>query len=337
MIADLEAMAEDGFWTLALANFTAVMPARKGWYAPLEKLAKELAGGIGPQGIPRGSGDIQPWTPPVKTPIDYPEGKNLQTRIPLDYVPKLETSHSGGELFTVAEYYGTDLNTPDCDDDHWPGRHADAGWDRSRCWPVCRHTGDQCPTHPRPQESVREVVRQWVPIPDPEPADTLPGDIGINAMSFDDKWWLDTMPLPDFAMVGWTQLDNAIDADDNGMNVAGTLQRGEYWREQDRKHRKASAPKLSTEDASQPPRPLRDSLAGLRGRKCKNCLRLVPEDLHGNALYCRKRCRTYSGNVTRRGLVGTVDVGTELSSYAVAGKRVGIDTDNLSITMLLAG
>jgi hypothetical protein len=209
------------------------------------------------------------------------------------------------------------------------------------------------------------VVRQWVPIPDPEPADTLPGDIGINAMSFDEKPWLDTMPIEDFAMVGWTQLANATGADDNGKNVAGTLQPGEYWREQDRKHRKASAaPRPATEEpwrsvrfaaidgtpldldslelTTSGPQPAEDSLTlWLRNRRlCKNCFRhfLMPDDeVRANTRYCSERCRNRSEYASRHGQVGTVRRGVELSSFAVDGKRVGIDTDDLGFARLLVG
>jgi hypothetical protein len=82
----------DDLWRDAMDSFTAEMPLREGKYAPIEKQAKEWAGGFG-------EGE-QPWipvrtaeklfdangtrylVPPVKAQIIYPEGKNLPTGIP---------------------------------------------------------------------------------------------------------------------------------------------------------------------------------------------------------------------------------------------------------------
>jgi len=230
--------------------FTAVMPVRRGWDADLEKQAKDLAGGVGRH-------DIQGWIPPVKTPIVYPPGKNLQTKIPLE---------SSWNEFQ-------------------PG-----------CYPVCRHTPDQCPTHPQyPAKS------SWArpPVPSPE-GHRLPDETVVNKMTFDENPWLDSAPLDVQAKAGYTNFHNDLIAE-------GDLLPGEYWAEGDRQHRKAlSAPKLCTSDVSRPPKPLRDSVASLRGRQCRNCLGRIPEDAHGRVEVCSERCRNRSEYIRSSGQVGTV-------------------------------
>lgn len=49
--------------------FTDEMPCRSKEYGPIEKLARDLADGVDLD-------DYQPWIPPVKMPIMYPEEKN---------------------------------------------------------------------------------------------------------------------------------------------------------------------------------------------------------------------------------------------------------------------
>lgn len=312
-----------------------VMPLGYGEHKPTEKLAKELAGGVGWH-------DNQPWEhPPLRERIDYPPSKNRQTKIPLmsDWTP-----------FT--------------------GRQG--------CYPVCRHTPDQCPTKPSYVFSLGQGGAppapkvEYVSIPDPEPADTLPGDIGINPMSFDDKPWLDTMPLEEFAKVGYTNYSNDLASNEAPFvkelpYQPGTIKPGDFWREEDRKHRKAAPVKATTTlpDAAMLDRLERYKLwaeadrvgttvPGVKrvedheydiptqrypGRLCSNCLRgyeLEPQQ-RTKTRYCSERCRNQSENTRRRGLVGTVKAGVELSSLAVEGRRIGIDTDDLGFSRLLAG
>ena len=312
----------------ALKYFTDEMPCRRGDYNPIEKLAKELAGGIGPQGIPRGSGDIQLWIPPVKTPIDYPEGKNRQTAIPLGY-DGAEAIHAEVALTSVTEYYGTDLTSVTDFDDHWPGLSGGFKWNRTRCWPVCHHSCDRCPTKPDYHYITGSPGRNKPPIPDPK-GHRLPDETVINKMTFDEQPWLDTAPLDVQAKAGYTNFGNDLDAEGNPLP-------GEYWAEEDRQHRKASAPKLCSADASRPPKPLRDSVASLRGRQCRNCLGRIPEDAHGKVRYCSERCRNRSEYVTGSGQAGTVNPGIELSTFSVDRKRIGIDTDDRGFYRLLVG
>ena len=65
------------------------IPLRFGECKPLEKIAKDLAGGVGWH-------DSQPWIPPIKVVIDYPVNKNRQTSIPYmfdwsPFMPKRKT------------------------------------------------------------------------------------------------------------------------------------------------------------------------------------------------------------------------------------------------------
>jgi len=240
-----------------------VIPLRCGEYKPIEKLAKELAGGVGPH-------DSQPWIPPVKTPINYPVGKNRQTSIPFvfDWSP----------------------------------------------WTPERKTA-------QPKRWKRPSI------PDPE-GHKLPDGSVINPLSFDDQPWLDSAPIDEQAKVGYTNSSNDLIA-------VGNPSPGEFWAEDDRRHRAAKAPKAA--DASQPPKRLTDSLASLRGRQCRNCLGRIPEDAHGKTRHCSDRCRDRSKYIRRRGGAGTVSPGVELSSFAVDGKRVGIDTGDLGFRRLLSG
>ncbi|WP_373234439.1 hypothetical protein [Mycobacterium marinum] len=264
--------------------------------------------------------DIE-WVPPQRPRIVYPEGKNRPTKIPLE-----------------ANWYSP----------------------RRECHPVCRHTPDQCPT--KPQYPTRTTWGQsWVRSPDPEGGDKLPESFmvrEVNVMAFDDRPWLEGAPTELLAKIGYTQHDNNVKADKGGMaaaevwhsgrlgvsNIKGvtvtrraewTAHRPGTWDEWDRDQRKAGPAKLSTADASQPPRAdLTDSLLRLRGRECRNCLRRLDEDAHGRVRYCSERCRNAAENARRRGLVGTVGVGDELGYAAAramtlvkwqAGVRRGLD------------
>lgn len=142
----------------ALKYFTGEMPLRSGDHKPTEKDAKDLAGGVGWH-------DSQPWIPPVKTPIVYPEGKKTR-QLP---VP-MESAWSTFE----------------------PG-----------CYPVCRHTADQCPTKPQYRDKDQWEWRRpgqrvaLPPIPNPEGHRMPEGSAVqvINKMTFDEKPWLDTAPI----------------------------------------------------------------------------------------------------------------------------------------------
>lgn len=166
------------------------------------------------------------------------------------------------------------------------------------------------------------------PIPDPE-GHQLPDGSVINKMTFDEKPWLDSAPVEVQAKVGYTNFANDLVR-------TRDLKQGQFWAAEDRKHREAKQARAA--DASQPP-PARipDSLESFHGRRCKNCLRRVPEDAHGKVRYCSERCRNRSEYASRMGLAGTVQPGIELSSFAVDGKRVGLDTDELGFSRLLAG
>jgi hypothetical protein len=148
----------------------------------------------------------------------------------------------------------------------------------------------------------------------------------INLMTFDDQPWLDTAPLEVQAKAGYTNFVNDLSA-------TRDLAPGEYWAKEDRKHRKAGPQRAA--DASQPPTRVKDSLANLRGRLCRSCLGRVPEHEHGRVRYCSERCRNRSEYARSSGQVGTVSPGIELSSFAVDGKRIGIDTDDLGFSRLL--
>lgn len=88
---------------MTLKYFTGEIPLRSGECWETEKLAKDCPDRAGARLGGVGRYDNQPWTPPVKTPIVYPEGKSLQARIPLEF--------------------------------DW------SPFESRRCWPVCRHTG----------------------------------------------------------------------------------------------------------------------------------------------------------------------------------------------------
>jgi hypothetical protein len=270
------------------------MPLRSGDHKPTEKLAKDLAGGVGWH-------DSQPWTPAVKTPIVYPPGKNRQTKITLE------------SDWTFA---------------------SEETLKRRKCWPVCRHTGDQCPTKPTyPQgwdaTGAKDTGRtDAVRLPEPEGHQLPSGDQEtVNVQKFDPKPWLDTAPLEVQAKAGYTNFHNDLIAD-------APILPHTTWPDRIRLHRNGP-PRRATEDASVPPEPLKDSLKGLRGRQCRNCLRRVPEDAHGKVRYCSDRCRHRGEYARRRGQAGTVGPGIELSSFAVDGKRVGIDTEDLGFSRLL--
>ncbi|OBY33101.1 hypothetical protein ACT18_04575 [Mycolicibacter kumamotonensis] len=246
-----------------------MMPLRQGDYAPLERQAKQLAGGVERH-------DSQPWVPPIKVAIDYPVNKNRQTRIPdqFDWSPFMPKRKAAAYL----------------DPKPWPAP------------PIPKPEG-----HRMPEGFAVQVV---------------------NQMSFDDKPWLDSAPIDVQAKAGYTNFANDLAA-------KGNPKPGEFWAEDDRKHRIAKRPKAA--DASQPPpKRLTDSLASLRGRLCRNCLGRIPADTHGKVRYCSDRCRDRGKYIRRRGEAGTVSPGVELSSYAVGGKRFGIDTDDMGFPRLLA-
>lgn len=327
---------------MTLKHFTAEMPLRSGDHKPTEKLAKDLAGGVGWH-------DSQPWEhQPLRERIHYPPRKDRQTRIPLE-----------------SSWKDTEPN--------------EATLRRRGCWPVCRHTADQCPTKPE-----YDARSSWAPpIPNPE-GHRLPkgmrfkGQWVINTMTFDDRPWLDSAPIEVQSKAGYPNFTNDVAAlekatekgllrtDDLGRWYRKDWGPGDFWAREDRKHRKASAPpKLSTADASQPPDPrlldradewLRmtpeqkqerraqgdtfpyfppDSLSSLRGRRCKSCLGRMPDQARTKVRYCTERCRNRSENAQRRGLAGTISSDIELSSFAVDGKRIGIDTVDLGFSRLL--
>lgn len=167
----------------------------------------------------------------------------------------------------------------------------------------------------------------WVPIaPDPE-GDLLPDDSVINVMTFDDKPWLDMLPVEDQAKVGYTNFANDV-------QVVKPLEPGQYWKEEDRKHRKAKRQRAA--NASQPPADPESWLSSLRGRICKGCFDRMPED-HAKVRYCSEQCRNHSENAHRRGTVGTMRPGIELSGFAINGKLVGLATEDLGFIRLLAG
>lgn len=169
--------------------------------------------------------------------------------------------------------------------------------------------------------------RDWVASVMPEP-ERLPDYSPINGMAFDEKPWLDTMPLEDFAKVGYSNFDNDKRAKGTGVQDSQGrwhwqgLEPGTTWRDHDRAHRKAGVQKLASSDASQPPGPPEDSLSSLTGCSCKGCIRRFDPD-HGLGRYCSERCRNRSEGAARRGKIGTVGPGIQLTNYAVDGKRVG--------------
>ncbi|MGB5794533.1 MAG: hypothetical protein WBH51_01930 [Mycolicibacter algericus] len=189
----------------------------------------------------------------------------------------------------------------------------------------------------------------WAPpIPDPE-GHRLPDGSVINAMTFDDKPWLDSAPIDVQAKAGYTNFSNdlaaLVNASENGLfrvDERGRWYRdgwgpGDYWARVDREQRKAGVPKPATEDASNPPpRNLIDSLASLRGRQCRNCLVRLPEEARGKTRHCSDRCRDRGKYTRRRGESGTIRPGVELSGYAVDRKRVGIDTGDVAFHRLLS-
>jgi hypothetical protein len=75
-----------------LKCFTDEIPLRSGDYWPIEKLAKGWPDGDGERLGGVGKYDSQPWTPPVKTPIDYGPQKRLPTRFLSDCQYPLEGS-----------------------------------------------------------------------------------------------------------------------------------------------------------------------------------------------------------------------------------------------------
>jgi hypothetical protein len=263
-----------------LKYFTDEIPLREGKWPPVEKEAKELAGGVGRH-------DSQPWIAPVKTPITYPVSKNsIQTRIPLE-----------------------------------------SSWNefQRRCYPVCRHTGDQCPTKPQ-YAAGSSWTYSWVRSADPE-GHKLPDGSVINTMAFDDEPWLDSAPIDVQAKARYTNFSN-------DMIAKGDLKPGEYWTKEDAKHRSAKRQKAA--DASQPPKPLSDSASSFQGRFCKSCLNTISEGTHGKTLYCSDRCRHRSEYIRRRGDLGVISPRVELSAFTVDRKRIGIDTDDLGFSRLLA-
>nr|WP_046283814.1 hypothetical protein [Mycobacterium sp. UM_NZ2] len=183
-------------------------------------------------------------------------------------------------------------------------------------------------------------------IPNPE-GHKLPDGSVINSMSFDEKPSLDSAPIDVQAKAGYANGSNDLAVlatadkkclyrtDDLGRSYIEGDGPGDYWRAVDRDHRKAKIPKAA--DASQPPTPLTDSLAGLRGRRCRNCLGRIPEDVHGKTRHCSVRCRDRGKYVRRHGQSGCVSPGIELASYSVAGRRFGIDTGDLGFCRLLTG
>jgi hypothetical protein len=270
------------------------MPVRFGDHKPTEKLAKELAGGVGWH-------HPQRWIPPTKTPITYPPKKNRPTKIPLvgSWAPFQKPKPY------VYDYRDAYLNR----------------FDRRQV------STDPCN---RSTWKLRQP-RGPVSIPDPEPADTLPGHIGINPMSFDEKPWLDSLPPHKAAKVGYTNFSNDLAAD-------APIKPGTSLADWDTESMRPKPPRPCTAEASVPPPPVpKDSVASLRGRFCRNCLERLHEDTAANVRYCSERCRNRSENTRRRGKAGTVKPGVELSSFAVDGKRIGIDTGDLGFAQLLPG
>lgn len=214
----------------------------------------------------------------------------------------------------------------------------------------------------RPKRKPKEYPHGWdttgskdtgrqdaLSMPDPE-GHKLPGSFWtreVNRMAFSTpvETHLDTAPLEEQALAGYTQHHNNVVADDGGMvvaevwhsdrlsvpNIARTrvtrwaewpAHRSGTWDAWDRDSRRVdrSSTKLATEDASVPPKPAEDSLVSLRGRHCRQCLARLDVSEKGRGRlpgYCCTKCKDGSQYIRQAGQVGSIKV-RDHHGYAVA-------------------